>query len=133
MIMKNVPDSHQNLLADETKALAFLATIMPDGSPQVTPVWFSTDGEHILINSAEGRVKDRNMSARPQVALTIMDLKEPYRYLQIRGKVVEITTEGGDEQIHALSRKYFGGDYTIPDGQIRKTYKVLPEKTNTME
>ncbi len=131
--MKNVPDSHQDLLADETKALAFLATIMSDGSPQVTPVWFNTDGDHILINSAEGRVKDRNMSARPQVALTIMDLKEPYRYLQIRGKVVEITSEGGDEHIHALSRKYFGENYMIPDGQIRKKYKILPQKISRME
>lgn len=131
--MKNVPETHKELLLDETKSLAFLATIMPDGSPQVTPVWFNLDGEHILINSAEGRVKDRNMTARPQVALTIMDLKEAYRYLQIRGKVVEITTEGGDEHIHALSQKYLGKDYTIPDGQIRKTYKILPKKISGME
>ena len=131
--MKTVPESHQDLLVDETKALSFLATIMPDGSPQVTPVWFNTYGEHILINSADGRVKDKNMSARPQVALTIMDLKEPYRYLQIRGKVVEITTEGGDEHIHALSRKYMDKDFAIPVGEIRKIYKVLPEKINVME
>jgi len=131
--LKNIPDSHKGLLFDETKALAFLATSMPDGSPQVTPVWFNSDGEHILINSAHGRVKDRNMRARPQVAVTIMDLSSPYRYLQVRGKVVEITEEDAEEHIHTLSRKYTGSEFDIPPGQIRKIYKILPEKINVME
>ena len=104
--MKAIPNSHQDLFKDETKAYVFLATVMPDGSPQVTPTWFSADGEYILINTAKGRVKDKNMRARPQVALVIQDPKTPYRYLQIRGRVVGITEEGANEHINALSFKY---------------------------
>lgn len=125
--MKSIPQEYNDLLKDETKAFAFLATSMPDGRPQVTPVWFNTDGEHILVNSAEGRVKDGNMRARPDVAVTLMDLKQPYRYVQVRGRVVEITREGAEEHIHALSRKYHGRDYSIPEGQQRVTYKILPD------
>lgn len=124
--MKNIPKSKQYLLKDETKAFAFLATLMPDGSPQVTPLWFDTDGEYVLINSAKGRVKDDNMRARPQVALAIMDLDKPYDYLQIRGEVVEITEEGGEAHIHALSQKYHGRPYKLPEGQIRVIYKIKP-------
>jgi len=130
--MNNIPEKFQDLLKDETKAFAFLGTSMPDGSPQVTPVWFNTDGEHILINSADGRQKDRNMRARPRVAVTLMDPKEPYRYLQIRGEVVDVTAEGGDAHIHALSRKYRGEDYVIPDGQVRVIYKIKPLKSSSM-
>lgn len=124
--MKQVPESMEYLLKDETKAMAFLATLMPDGSPQVTPLWFSTDGEFILINTAKGRVKDKNMRARPEVALVIMKTNEPYRYLQIRGEVVEITEENADALIHALSQKYHGRPFTIPKGQVRVTYKIRP-------
>ena len=130
--MKNIPEKFHDLLKDETKAFAFLGTIMPNGTPQVTPVWFNVGGDYILINSAQGRQKDRNMRARPQVAMTIMDPKHPYRYLQVRGKVVEITAEGGAEHIHALSHKYHGRDYNIPEGMVRVTYKIKPLKTNTM-
>ena len=91
--MKAIPESHQDLLKDETKAFVYLATIMKDGSPQVTPIWFNTDGEYILHQFGKGRVKDKNMRARPNVALCIADPKNPYRYMQIRGKVVEITME----------------------------------------
>jgi PPOX class probable F420-dependent enzyme len=117
-----------DLLADETKSFAFLGTIMPDGSPQVTPVWFNTDGEHILINSAKGRVKDRNMRARPAVAMTIMDMDNPYRYLQIRGQVVEITEKGAVEHINSLSAKYFGRPFSLTAGEIRVIYKIKPEE-----
>ena len=82
------PEKYLDLLKPETKAFLFLSTVMPDDSPQVTPVWFDNDGEHILVNTNEGRTKDRNMKARPQVAVVIQDPADPYRYLQIRGKVV---------------------------------------------
>lgn len=124
--MKNIPEEFRDLLEDETKAFAFLATTMPNDHPQVTPVWFNTDDKHILINSAVGRVKDRNLRARPDVAVTLMDLDHPYRYLQVRGKVVEITEEGAEAHIHALSQKYQGRDYDLPKGQQRVTYKILP-------
>ena len=77
--MKTIPASHQDLLNDESAAMAYLATLMPDGSPQVTPLWFDSDGEHILVNSAKGRVKDQNMRARPRVAVVIQDHTDDHR------------------------------------------------------
>ena len=124
--MNLVPESYLDLIADETKAMAFLATLMADGSPQVTPVWFNTDGETLWVNSAKGRVKDRNMRQRPQVAVTLMAMDNPYRYLQIRGEVVEITEEGGEEHIHALSMKYQGRRFDLPAGEVRVIYKIKP-------
>ena len=124
--MKHVPETYQDLLAEETKAIAFLATLMPDGSPQVTPVWFNTDGQYLLINSAKGRVKDRNMRHRPRVAVTLMAMEDPYRYLQIRGEVVEITEVGGEDHINALSLKYRGRRFDIPAGETRVIYKIRP-------
>jgi PPOX class probable F420-dependent enzyme len=118
-----------DLIKDETKAFGFLATLMKDGSPQLTPVWFNTDGTHILINSAVGRVKDRNMRRDGRVAFVILDPKNPYRYVQIRGRVVEITTEGARKHIDILAKKYTGADtYTSgPDNEIRVIYKIYPE------
>lgn len=125
--MNTIPERFHDLLKDETKAYLFLATLMPDGSPQVTPVWFSADETHILINTAKGRVKDRNMRARPQVAMVIQDPKTPYRYLQIRGRVDAITEEGGDEHINALSLKYDGKPWKKVAGQTRVIFKISPE------
>ena len=123
--MKNVPEKYQDLFADEMKSFLFLATIMPDGSPQVTPVWFNTDGEYILINSAKGRVKDRNMRARPDVAVAIMDPKDPYRYIQLRGRVIEVREEGAREHINQLSAKYTGRtDFSGPNDETRVMYII---------
>jgi len=130
--MKNIPESHLDLLKDEKKAFAYLATLMADGSPQVTPVWFSADGTHILVNTAVGRIKDRNMRARPKAALCIADPANPYRYLQIRGKVVGFTTDGADKHIDELAFKYLGvAKYPNrrPD-EKRIIYKILPEKVD---
>jgi PPOX class probable F420-dependent enzyme len=125
--MKSIPNEYHDLLKGETKAYLFLATLMPDGSPQVTPVWFSAEGEHILINTAKGRVKDKNMRARPLVAMVIQDPNTPYRYLQIRGRVGEITEVGGDEHINALSLKYDGKPWKKVAGQTRVIFKISPE------
>jgi len=129
--MKSIPPPFHDLLSDSARAMAYLATIMPDGSPQVTPIWFNTDGEHILLNSAEGRVKDRNMRQRPQVALVIADSNNPYRYIQVRGKVVAITTQGANEHIDQLARKYTGNGW---DGPLsgRTIYRIKPEKVSVM-
>ncbi len=126
--MNLIPDSHQDLLTENKKAFLYLATIMNDGSPQVTPVWFNTDGDHILINSAQGRLKDKNMRARPTVAVVIADPADGYRYLQIRGKVVEITLTGADEHIDSLAFKYLGAPkYPYRrENEQRVIYKVLP-------
>ena len=120
------PEEYQDLVSDDSKAMLYLATIMPDGAPQVTPVWFSTDGEHILINTNEGRVKDKNMKARPKVAMTIQDPNELYRYLGIRGEVVDYTTEGADEHINMLSIRYDDEPWTERATQKRIIFKIKP-------
>ncbi len=124
--MKNFPAEYLDLLRDETKAYLFLATIMPDGSPQVTPIWFNVNEEHILINTNEGRTKDRNMKERPQVALVIQDPHPPYRYVQIRGRVAGHTTQGADEHINQLSLKYDGEPWRPRIGQKRIIFKIEP-------
>lgn len=132
--MKHIPKSFQDLLKDETRAFAFLATVMKDGSPQVTPVWFNTDGEFILINSAKGRSKDRNMRRNPHVALAIADPSNPYRYMQLRGTIVAITEQGADEHIDALAGKYTGNFHYAgrSPGEQRVMYKIQVEKVTTM-
>jgi len=124
----NFPEDYLDLLKPETKAMLFLATSMSDGTPQVTPVWFDFDGEHILINTHEGRTKDRNMKARPNVAMVIQDPADPYRYLQIRGKVVEYTRKGGDEHIDMLSQRYYGRPWSYSPDQKRIIFKIKPER-----
>lgn len=131
--MKEFPDSHKDLLADETRAFAYLATLMPDGSPQLTPLWFNTDGQRILINSAKGRVKDRNMRADRRVALVVADPKDPYRFVQVRGRVEEITEKGALDHINALSLKYRGTPWSARPGQIRVMYKILLQQASPDE
>lgn len=120
------PTDFLDLLNEETKSLLYLATIMPDGSPQVTPVWFSIDGEYILVNTNEGRTKDKNMKARPRVAMTIQDPDNQDRYLGIRGEVVGSTEEGADEHINQLSLKYYNKPWTHKEGQRRIIYRIKP-------
>ena len=120
------PEKYLDLFKDETKAFLFLATTMPDGSPQVMPIWFNVYGNHIFINSNEGRVKDKNMKARPKVAMVIQDPATPYRYLQVRGEVVEYIREGADEHINQLSLKYDNKPWTYQEGQKRIIYKIKP-------
>lgn len=122
-----IPENYLDLLKDETKAFLFLATTMTDGSPQVTPIWFNSDGHFIFINSAKGRVKDRNMRQRPQVAVLIMNLAQPQRYLQIRGRVVKIEEEGALEHINTLSLKYENKPWKPVEGQVRVRYTIEPQ------
>ncbi len=131
--MSKIPAAFEDLLTDKI-AFANLGTVMDDGSPQVTPVWFSYDGTQILLNSAKGRVKDRNMRARPGVALSILDPENPYRYIQIMGHVSDITEQGGDAHIDALAKKYIGKDvypWRAP-GEVRVVYKVAIDRVQTM-
>lgn len=120
------PEKYLDLIKPETKAFLFLATLMPDGSPQVTPVWFDTDGELILVNTNEGRTKEQNMRVRPRVALVIQDPINPYRYLQIRGEVVGFTREGADEHIDMLSRRYTDQSWNYNPKQKRVIFKIKP-------
>ena len=130
--MPGIPDSLKDLL--QKKAFANLATIGADGTPQMTPVWFDYDGTHIRFNTAKGRVKDKNLRRNPAVALTIMDPDNPYRYVQIRGRVAEITEAGADAHIDSLAKKYTGQDRygNRKPGEVRVTYKIVPERVQTM-
>ncbi len=130
--MAGIPQEYADLL--QKKAFAHLGTIMKDGSPQVTPIWFDYDGTHIRINSAKGRWKDKNMRARPRVALEIHDPDNPYRFLQIRGRVTAITEEGADAHIDALTKKYLDQD-SYPNrqpGEVRVIYTIEVERTSAM-
>jgi PPOX class probable F420-dependent enzyme len=130
--MTAIPESFKDLL--QKKAFANLATVNADGTPQVTPVWVDSDGTHIRFNTAKGRLKDKNLRRTPIVALTIMDPDNPYRYLQVKGRIAEVTESGADAHIDALAKKYIGQDkypWRRP-GEVRVTYKILPERVQTM-
>jgi PPOX class probable F420-dependent enzyme len=124
--LTSIPQQYLDLLADETKAFAFLATVMHDGTPQVTPLWFNAKGANIWINSSVGHVKDKNIRRNPYVALSIPDPKNPYRCLQIRGKVVEFREAGARDHINELSCKYTGNPYSENPEQIRVIYIIEP-------
>ena len=127
-----IPESFNDLLSKV--AYAHLATVMADGSPQVTPVWFNFDGTHVWVNSAKGRLKDKNMRRNKQVALSIQDPDNAYRYLAIQGEVEEITESGADAHIDTLAKRYLGKDsypFRAP-GEVRVIYKVRPMKVSTM-
>jgi PPOX class probable F420-dependent enzyme len=130
--MPGIPDSFKDLL--QKKAFANLATVSADGTPQVTPVWFDYDGTHIRFNTAKGRVKDKNLRRNPAVALTIMDPDNPYRYVQVRGRVAEITEAGADAHIDSLAKKYTGQDRygNRTPGEVRVTYKIMPDRVQSM-
>jgi PPOX class probable F420-dependent enzyme len=132
MADSRIPDSHLDLF--KKKAFAHLATLMADGNPQTTPVWVDYDGQHVVINTAQGRQKDKNMQRDGRVALSISDPDNPYRYLEVRGRVVERTHNGADQHIDAMAQKYLGKDkypFRQP-GEVRVIYKVAPERTSSM-
>jgi PPOX class probable F420-dependent enzyme len=129
-----IPSEFADLLSPEKKAFAHLALVLTNGTPQVTPVWFDWDGTHLIINTARGRVKDKVLRRRPVVALAISDPDDPYRYLQIRGRVVAETEEGAYDQICDLRLKYRGDrNYPRKPGEVRVTYRILPEAVQTMK
>ncbi len=127
-----IPDKFRDLF--NKKVFAGLATLMPDGSPQVTPVWIDFDGEHVLVNTAAGRQKDKNLQREGRVALMLVDPDNPYRYLEVRGRVVERTHDGADDHINKMAKKYLGKDvypFRQP-GEVRVLYKIKPERSNSM-
>jgi PPOX class probable F420-dependent enzyme len=128
-----IPDRFLDLLRRGKRAFAYLALVRRDGTPHVTPMWFDYDGSHFIFNTARGRVKDRIMRRRPKVAFAIQDPEDPYRYMQVRGRVVGETEEGGYERICDLNEKYHGHrNYPRRPGEVRVTYTVLPEHASTM-
>jgi len=127
-----IPEKYTDLF--EKKAFASLATVNSDGTPQVTPVWVDFDGTNVIVNSARGRRKDKNMTQNSAVSLAIMDPDNPYRYLEVRGRVAEITEAGADQHIDKMAKKYMGVDkypYRQP-GEVRVMYKIEPTHTSQM-
>ena len=126
-----IPDKYRDLFTGK-KAFASLGTLMPNGEPQVTPVWFDYDGKNLLFNSARGRQKDLNVRRDPRVSLTIIDPENPYRYVEVRGRVTDITQEGADAHINKMAKKYLDKDvypFRQP-GEVRVLYTVRPEKVH---
>ena len=126
----SIPEAHKDLL--ERPIVVTLVTLMADGQPQASPVWFTYDGTHLWVNTARGRQKDKNMTARPRVTILSIDPENPYRYLEVRGVVDEITEEGGLEHINELCFRYMGRDdfyATMPENRGKETrviYKIKP-------
>jgi PPOX class probable F420-dependent enzyme len=129
---QSIPDKYRDLFSK--RAFASLATLMPDGGPQVTPVWVDLEGDLVIVNTAKGRQKDKNMRRDPRVALALIDPDNPYRYLEIRGRVVEIVEQGADAHIDKMAKKYLGAD-KYPYRQASETrvmFKIQSERVNTM-
>ena len=124
----SIPEKFNDLLSRDKKAFAHLALVKKDGVAQVTPVWFDWDGTHLMINTARGRLKDRLLHSRRPVTVLIVDPANPYRYLQIQGRVVAETEEGARAGIDDLSMKYHGTPYPNYRGETRVIYRIAPER-----
>ena len=132
-INREIDDSIIQLLTG--KNFAFVATLMKDGSPQITPIWIDFEGDTILINTAEGRTKQKNVSRDQRVAISIVDQNNPYNMVTIRGKVTEQTSKGADEHIDRLAKRYLGVDkypFRSPT-EKRVIIKVAPENVFHMQ
>jgi PPOX class probable F420-dependent enzyme len=132
IVMAGIPEKYLDLF--QKRAFADLATVAPGGAPHVTPVWVDYDGRHVRFNTARGRAKARHIERDPRVALSIMDPENPYRYLEVRGRVAEVTEQGADAHIDALAKKYLGKDkypFRQP-GEVRIMVKILPEQVHGM-
>jgi PPOX class probable F420-dependent enzyme len=128
--MAAIPDEAKHLF--ENKDFAHVATINSDGSPQVSAVWIGLDGDLVTFNTAEGRLKTKNLQANPDVAISIAGQDNPYENLIVQGKVVEMTHDGADEDIDALAKRYLDADsypYRQP-GEQRVIVKIEPQKVN---
>ncbi len=117
-------------LLESKKTFAHIATLMPDGTPQSTPVWIDYKNGKVLVNSAKGRVKVRNLKEGSPVAISITDPDNPYRYVQIRGQVTKVTEQGADKHIDSMAKKYLGKDkypFAKP-GEVRVLFEIEPSK-----
>jgi PPOX class probable F420-dependent enzyme len=130
--MEEIPEEYEELFGQKT--FAHFATLMEQGTPQVTPVWVDYDGEYVLINTARGRQKEQNVARDPKVGISILDPNDPYRYISIRGEVEELTEEGAVKHIDSLAQRYMGVDeYPHHDGEEgeRVIIKIRPDRVVT--
>ncbi len=125
-----IPESHFDLL--DGPVVVLLATVMPDGSPQVTPVWCSRQGNQVWVNTAVGRVKDRNLRERPFATVAVLDPQNPYRWLEVRGQVAEVVEgQSAHDHINELAQLYFGRPFTYNNpGEERVIFKIAPTHVN---
>ncbi|PSP90804.1 PPOX class F420-dependent oxidoreductase [Halobacteriales archaeon QS_4_69_34] len=134
--MASIPEAFHDLFERET--YGHFATVMPDGTPQVTPVWidYDADADRVLVNTERGRQKERNASRNPKVGLSAVDPDDPYRFLSIRGEVTELTEEGAVEHIDALAARYMDVEEYPGHGSeegARVQLRVRPESVVTSE
>jgi PPOX class probable F420-dependent enzyme len=127
-----IPEKFAQLL--HKPVFVYLATLMPDGSPQVTPVWVDYDGRNILFNSAKGRVKDKNVRRDSRVTISVSDPENPYSHFEVRGRVIAMTEKGADEHIDKMAQKYLGKPKYpwARAGEQRVIYTVEPEHVSSM-
>lgn len=128
-----IPEAYRDVL-ENPQSFAHWATVGPDGSPQVNPVWFEFDGEQIVISQTKTRQKYRNVRRDPRVALSILDPDNPYRYLEVRGEVVEISDDDGNAFINKMAKKYIGQDeypWDRPEDE-RVVVRIQPRRTTAM-
>jgi PPOX class probable F420-dependent enzyme len=126
------PDKYLDLF--HKKSFGSFTTLMPDGQPQTTPVWVDYQNGQLWVNSALGRQKDRNVRRDPRIAIAIIDADNPYRYVEVRGRVTDITEQGADEHIDRMAKKYLGQDkypFRQP-GEKRVIYKIAIEHAHAM-
>jgi PPOX class probable F420-dependent enzyme len=130
-MMQVVPDSFKDLF--DKPAFAHLATLMPDGRPQVTPVWVGYDGTHVHFITGAGTQKDKNLIRDGRAAMSILDPGNPYRYMEVRGRVIERTEEGADAGIDALSQRYLGKPYPYRrPGEKFVLFKIEPQHVTSI-
>lgn len=127
-----IPESHIGIL--DKKSFAHWATLGPDGAPQVNPVWFDWDGEHLIVSQTKTRQKFRNVKRDPRIAVSILDPDDPYRYLELRGEVVDITDDEDNAFINKMAKKYIGQDEYPwdPPGSERIVVRIQPKRATTM-
>ncbi len=132
MPKNEIPEKYLDLFHKRT--IATLVTLMPDGRPQATPVWCDYDGDYVLVNTAKGRQKHRNMIRDPRVALTLVDPDNPYRYLEVRGRVAQITEDGARAHIDKMAKKYLNREEYpfLKPGEVRILCRIQPEHTTSM-
>ncbi|WP_276260853.1 PPOX class F420-dependent oxidoreductase [Haloglomus litoreum] len=124
--MTEIPAEYMDLF--ETRSFAFVATLLPDGAPHVTPTWVDFDGEHVLVNTIRDNRKDRNIRKDPRITLAIADPENPYRYLSVRGEVIERREDGAREHLDQLAERYTGeAKYPGPGGQERVVLVIRPD------
>lgn len=126
-----LPDGLLDLLRRPSPC--FLATLMPDGSPQMTQTWVDTDGTHVLVNTVDGHQKVRNIGRDARVALNVADPDDPSRYFEVRGRVVDVTEDGAADHIEELAHRYLGGPYPWYGGrdQVRLLVTIAPDRVTS--